>query len=58
MSTQDKPLLDLVAGILKWSEPEVVHTKRGERSVRSGSPTAAFWGLWRADKDALEEAKK
>ena len=24
--------------------------------MRSGSPTAAFWGLWRADKDALVKA--
>lgn len=42
--------------LLTWGAGKRVQSARGERIVSTASPTEAFWGLYRANKIALNEA--
>lgn len=39
---------------LNWSEPKIVMTKFGERSLRTASPNQSFWELWNSKKNELK----
>jgi len=39
---------------LNWTEARQVTTKRGVRFLRTASPTAEFWGVWKSNKPALQ----
>jgi SWI/SNF-related matrix-associated actin-dependent regulator 1 of chromatin subfamily A len=41
---------------LQFSEPKIVMTRMGERTVRNAEPTEAFWQAWRDDKLAVKAA--
>jgi ATP-dependent DNA helicase UvrD/PcrA len=42
--------------LLNWGEPRNVTTARGERVLRIALPDAAFWGDWKRNKTALQNA--
>ena len=39
---------------IRWSAPKTISTKNGLRSLRSGTPTEAFWSAWRTGKEGLK----
>jgi len=39
---------------LNWSEAKIVNTRVGARTLRTASPTPAFWGAWKSAKDTLK----
>jgi superfamily II DNA or RNA helicase len=39
---------------LRWSAPRTVNTRQGLRSVRSATPTAAFWSEWKVSKEGVK----
>lgn len=39
---------------IRFSAPRIVSTKNGERELREGAPTDAFWAAWRSKKEALK----
>lgn len=41
--------------LLRWSAPITSSTARGIRQVRTASPHAGFWGIWRSQKTACQE---
>lgn len=41
---------------LEWSQPRLVMTKYGERSVKNASPTPSFWEAWNSKKDELKQS--
>ena len=42
-------------GKLQWSDPKIVNTKNGERTLQSAPPTERFWTAWKGNKQALVE---
>lgn len=42
--------------LTSWSEPKAVRTKAGNRILRTGPTTEAFWQVYRANKEALKSA--
>lgn len=42
--------------LTEWSAPRLVTTRAGERQLRTGAATDAFWTAWRAEKEALKAA--
>ena len=45
---------DMIARML-WSTPREVTTVRGQRLLRTATPTPAFWGCWRSDQQTLRD---
>lgn len=41
---------------LQWSAPKRVHTRMGDRDLRTASPSEAFWNAWRSSKDTVKAA--
>lgn len=39
---------------IAFSEWRTVNTRAGEKRVRSGAPTAAFWAAWKGDKEGIK----
>jgi superfamily I DNA/RNA helicase len=45
----------LIESLVTWSAPKHgIQTARGVRSLRTASPTPAFWAAWRANKAELQ----
>lgn len=42
--------------LVKWSEPETIQTKAGEKTVRKAAPTPEFWNIYKANKEAIKQA--
>lgn len=42
--------------LLNWGEPRNMTTVRGDRVLRVAQPDAAFWGEWKRNKTALQNA--
>lgn len=42
--------------LLNWGEPRNMTTVRGDRVLRIAQPDAAFWGEWKRNKSALQNA--
>jgi superfamily II DNA or RNA helicase len=47
--------LDLIT-LLPWSAPKTVSTARGERLLRTATPTDTFWAAWRDHSESLRAA--
>lgn len=47
-------MTEQVLNALEWSESKRLHTKYGERDLRTANPTQDFWSLWKSHKDELK----
>ncbi len=41
---------------LDWSEPHIVDTRRGLKSVQNATPNDAFWKAWQENKEQVKDA--
>lgn len=45
-----------IESLANWSQPAVVNTVRGARSLRVASPSGGFWKAWNSNKRELQDA--
>lgn len=56
LEDQDHPeLLARCDRLICWQSPQIVHTRYGRRTMRTGTPLPGFWEVWKEHRGWLRE---